>query len=513
MATAVIATTPSEVVKSEPAVKTEVKAEVKAEVKTEAAPKVIVVKVEEKRKEKVGSRLAVATRREALVNWWATGNKYGNMRLLPIRFTSSSVTHDAYAKLCAVQAKKGVTLKPGLNFLDSLCYFIPSELNKRSVKPNGEEKVGGGDSGVIMYRFGTINTRPGSYMLLAATESMFAHPVAKIVEAMTAIRHSGIGSDTTHRLTMDIVAAALNAPKDPLLCLLHNFYTRWMSEKKCIMVPSEDGVKKKWVPLSIPFPSAEEVLTENQRYIIDHIIETRVNTMKQRGKAMYQKLKEEGRINLIPSKKKDDDTSSVASDASTSKPRKPRVRTEVQIAIETDRKARKSAEGIEKISKHFKVNEVGYDITPFLTQKNFLSLMFARVKDADANIGGILSDVYRFFDDAFNEVLLRLTDIAISDMTLSGSSSMTESIAIHAINSFFTSIYGNVYTDINRAAVEDAVAIGKAYTRIVENRREQEKSRAAAVSEALGEEDDDEDVFEDDAAAPDASQVATPPSK
>jgi hypothetical protein len=452
---------------------------------------------------KIGSQLAVFTRREALVTWWATGHKYGNPRLFQNRFNKHQLTHDAYTKLSEKLQKKGVTLQPGLNFVESLCYQVPKDLLPRAVKEDGKEKVGGGDSGVIVYRFGNVNCRPGSYMLLAASESVASYFIEKLVEAMKARRNVGAKAPMLHTLQMEYIADLLRGSKDPILNYLSGFYERWTKEVHHPDVPSKGDkttVKQKWLPLVIPFPDVEAVINANQKYLVDHIVDTHIASMKKRGQTLYQNMVDSGRLTLKSARE------AKPKDAEPVEEKKKRFipppKSELQKAIEEDRK-KKDAEPRAPV-KHYRPCEIGYDITPLLSQKDFTDQLLNRIPDARSVIAKIVPAVRRFVDDMFNEVLITMTNLALSSMSVAESSKMTRQITFCAIESFFDIICGLATSEARDHATASAKAICSAYERKMEKRREKIHGKPKTDEAAEDEEDEDdeeEDVFEGEAEA------------
>ncbi|MFA5091092.1 MAG: hypothetical protein WC483_00390 [Candidatus Paceibacterota bacterium] len=487
------------------------------------APAVVAAPTKPKR---IGSKLLVLPKREAFVSWILGGGKYGHHSLFPIRFTEHSVTHDALTKLIAELAKKGKpTLVSGkLNFVDSMCYFVPLALRPR------EEKTGGGDSGVKMFKFGTINARPGSFILLAAAEAILCYFTQCLIDAMKLRVDPTKGA---HMLDCEDIANFLATTQDPVLCHLNLFYKRWRTD-----VPYSDMIveeKEKKVPegaaaavkptkpktihkriyhaLTFDVPNAKHRMGDDERYIVDQILETRAGAMKKRGAALYATTLAKYKAGPAAAKKV---VAPAAVDPAAVAPKKKRdapIRSDLAIAVDADRKKQKEA-GIE--AKHYVPTEEGYDPTPLLSQKKFAKAVIASIPDARLYIGKIKPEVGRFFDDAFNEILFSMVNLSISKMVLLESLKMTPSIANCAVKDFFDTLCGSKPNDARNLAIQRALIMEKDYESIMSSRRarvEEARKRRGETASMVGEDEEEEepeDEEEDGGEEPAAAVVTAP---
>jgi hypothetical protein len=172
--------------------------------------------VEKKPRNPIADKLCATTRRSAIIDYWLAGNILGNPDLLPVRFTETPITHDAYGKLDFSQDQPGT-----LAYYNSDCYLLPKVLN-----PRDETKVGGGPTGVIRYHFGTIKSKPGCYMFMAAAEDAIRKLMTSVLEYMSA-RVGSLKKQTGHILNWDYVEGALQSPKNGFERIVSGFVVEW----------------------------------------------------------------------------------------------------------------------------------------------------------------------------------------------------------------------------------------------------------------------------------------------
>ena len=446
---------------------------------------------------RVGKGHPILTRRENLVQHAMLYSTYGHPALLQLRYSHRALTKDASEKIIMKMEKKGKLLQPGLNFIDSACYFVPSKFDIHA--PATEE------NSITVHKFGQINCRPGSYMLLAAVEAIVINVLHGLVDMMSVRVDHGPRGPVIHKLKMDNVSQFLRSEDSPLLRYLSTFYHAWAKEVKYFDNPTGEKGKftRTWLPLAIKLPDVDNILKEHQRFLVDRILAERGASMKKRGEALYKALADSGKLKVKAPKTEEEPKKE------SKKPKKVAVpASEFMVALTECRKTTSAATH----ARSLRPSENGYDPTPLLSQPDMINRCLGFVAGSSSAIAQISPEVRRFFDDMVNSLLIKLTNTAIAFMVTSKSATMSSQIALAAIDTFFSIVYGFEQSPIQRVATTAALEIHDEYQRSLDRKRKklnEAKARKASTSTLLGQLDaaiktkdefavaDDEDEDED----------------
>lgn len=444
---------------------------------------------EKEKPKRFGSRMIALPRREAFVQWIVNGGRYGHHDLFPIRFTQHELTHEAYSKLTVELAKKKVVLAPGkLGYVESQCFFVPATL-----KPVDEKKSGKGESGVLAFRYSSVNVRPGSYMLIAVAEAIVFYFASQLTETMKIRVDPAKGA---HTLSCDDISLFLSTTQDPVLAHLRLFYERWKKNVTFTEVKKLDKKTQKTVisrlyhPLGFVVPNAKLRMSDNQRHIIDQIAETRQAAMKKRGEELYAKALAKGSLRKFAIVEKKEE---VKKEGEKKKGRQGVVRTEFTVAVDADRKGAKE-------EKHLSPEDDGYDPSSLLSQGSFAKDIFLSIPDAKLYIGKLRPEAKRFFDDMFNELLFSLVGIAITKMHLVESLKMTPRIVGCTIKDFFDALCGTEPSNARTLSISRADEIEKEYEAAMarkHTKNEEAKKRRLAAGETASAIAADEEIGDD----------------
>jgi len=410
----------------------------------------------------------------------------GHPDLLDIRLTKRELTHKALTKWMNENLK--LTTSPDLQYHGAKCFYIPAEL-----KPQLNTSTGG-PSGAFMYSLHKINIEPGCYMLLSAVDSAMVYLLEKVVKTVSGRRSLTSSKTSKPTLSFEILRLALETESDdPFMAIARSFANKWDAEVKTVV--RVVGKKKPtnvivYKPYDLPWPSPVPS-DHGMRYIVERITEHDKKARTERGRAQYQRMKEQGRDPLSVWRSKQNKGKAKA---------KAKAKTEIDplsLAIARDKKDHGH-------TRRLKPEDVGFNPIPYLSQVNYVNKLLSQVNNANNIVGQISARVRRFINDYANRILLLLGDNAIGAMLAANTTTITSKIALAAIRSYFTSVTCTPSSPLYNKALQSAMLIDTALQSLaIERSNNRKKTTEEEVVEEAGEEAytesaEEEELFEDE---------------
>lgn len=434
-------------------------------------------------------RLSVLpTSTATVVDYYVTGGAYGHPALFAALYSSASMTHGAYYKIAVDDATNGAKqllpdVTPGLKYIHSDCYHIPKALLEKDVAKQGD-----GDSGVRVYHFGKIHTRPGSYIILSAAERIAMSVIREIVEEM------GKGSDgkavTKRVLTEKHLAGMFARPTSPIMALAAAFYAKWRGDVVPRTVQSgrtKIVTKTIYPPMPIEWKRIEigMGLTATDKFIIDNIVATRMREKQLVGHRLQESLVKSGKVaeraklaeaaatkRELEKVKRELEKAKAEAEGKRSRKIAAPEKSELEREVEADRK--KSRDGAAD-GKTIRITDPSYRIETHLSHKRFVRDAIDRMFGDINPVAKIEPLVKRFFDDFINRLLVTMAENAVQCMGLVASTTLSTEIAMLVVGAFMTSVGLSTQSGVHREVLDAAASMRSAIETTIDKAKTQRK--------------------------------------